>query len=739
MKQIRTISLLLPALLALASCGHDAKRDNPLDPSLTPAVELAVAFDDTSGAATLTWTRYAGEAPFAAYRVLRRPQQLVDIDTLLVIHDVSQTTLLDSALSPNTPYQYRVSVVNASGYENGSAEIGIPGYGISAVTLLSTAIDGQSGSADLRWTRFAGARFDAYRVERRSADDDDFTEIARVDAVSDTSFTDSDLQPDLAYVYRIVVEAAGSDWPSNRSGREDFSLESVQLLATQPDGIDGVIRLVWTAFDGPGFEVYDVVRRVVGSDEVILLAQLAALTDTSFADETALADVAYEYSVAVSAAGQQLVSNDLEGQLTLPGVLLSEPQFDSATASATLTWTAYPGPRFESYRLQRRTAGLEYRVIAEIEDVAAISFIDSALHGNPEYSYQVTVETTHGETIPGTELLATSFHQPVTSWPLELEEGAFVRLYVEEENRLTALVSSPDRVRLLVFDTEGALLEEQVLVEHPLVEITPRSVATARLGDGQRLLSVAASMRALGAEARLHSYTSSSPFKLDLLRFAPDGQRAVQRQSLFAGIGPALLDGSEDEIGDGILLSMESVGSQLNLGLLSVDHVTVSDSQGLLLLLDSTDLRIGDDDHAIVLNGWGVFSWHPEGNFILTSESSQSWQDIRIESDILAWNDVGARLQLGVPSPESSGEHLRLLLDFVSDEISLVRVEGINTVMEVFTEPWDLRSSVIYGVGLEEVEGDVRAWVDDPTFWVEQEGARWTSMALLPGEPRTSS
>ena len=41
------------------ACGHDSKRNNPLDPILTPAVELEVALDDT---ATLTWTPYDGNS-----------------------------------------------------------------------------------------------------------------------------------------------------------------------------------------------------------------------------------------------------------------------------------------------------------------------------------------------------------------------------------------------------------------------------------------------------------------------------------------------------------------------------------------------------------------------------------------------------------------------------------------------------------------------------------------------------
>lgn len=55
--------LFLGWLVLLCSC-HDAPRNNPFDPTLTPPVELQVALDDTAGTASLTWTPYLGKAAF---------------------------------------------------------------------------------------------------------------------------------------------------------------------------------------------------------------------------------------------------------------------------------------------------------------------------------------------------------------------------------------------------------------------------------------------------------------------------------------------------------------------------------------------------------------------------------------------------------------------------------------------------------------------------------------------------
>ena len=71
-----TYARYIVPLLALLACSHEASRENPLDPSRSPGVELSVALDDSTGAARLTWTAYAGEEPLAAYWVLRREAEL---------------------------------------------------------------------------------------------------------------------------------------------------------------------------------------------------------------------------------------------------------------------------------------------------------------------------------------------------------------------------------------------------------------------------------------------------------------------------------------------------------------------------------------------------------------------------------------------------------------------------------------------------------------------------------------
>ena len=383
-----------PLLLALA-CSHDAPRDNPLDPTLTPPVQLQVALDDTAGTATLTWTRYEGEQPFAAYWVLRNIDKSTDVDTLERIPYQTATAYTDTSLAPSTAYVYRVSVTNPEGFEQPSDEERIEGY---------------------------------------------------------------------------VTEA-------------------VRLRQPEPDPETGAIDLTWTQYRDPGFELYRVHRRDMDANYDSMLATIIDVDDTTFADASALHEVGYLYSVAVIAAGQELLSNSMNDQLRLPGVTITDEVFTSQTASCSLAWTQYAGPRFAAYAVQRRTPGLEWQEVQRIANATETGFEDTGLLGNSDYSYRVAVLTARGEAVPSDEV-GGDIHGFVESWPLDVDDDAYVRLYNEGEDVLTVLVATHTSVRLLFVDGHGEVRGEQTLVDLPHADIEPRSVTTAMMPGPQRTLSL---------------------------------------------------------------------------------------------------------------------------------------------------------------------------------------------------------------------------------------------------------
>ena len=103
-------------LLCLVAC-HDAQRENPFDPELTPPVEnVEATLNDSSGIAVVEWDAYAGAQTFDHYLVLRKVQGLEAVDTLKVIADQSETRFEDATIGPETDYTYRITVVNTAGF-----------------------------------------------------------------------------------------------------------------------------------------------------------------------------------------------------------------------------------------------------------------------------------------------------------------------------------------------------------------------------------------------------------------------------------------------------------------------------------------------------------------------------------------------------------------------------------------------------------------------------------------------
>ena len=202
-----------PMLLALA-CSHNAPRDNPLDPKLTPPVELQVALDDTAGTATLTWTRYGGEAEFEEYWVLRKVQGLESVDTLAAIADVARNSLVDATPRLGTVYEYRVSTVNTSGHEVSSPTQRSRPLVLPSVQMRAVICESRNATASLAWTAYRGPKFAGYIIRRRVAGTT--TALDTLHDTGDTTFVDSSLRGNVEYTYTVAVVTEAGDEIASR-------------------------------------------------------------------------------------------------------------------------------------------------------------------------------------------------------------------------------------------------------------------------------------------------------------------------------------------------------------------------------------------------------------------------------------------------------------------------------------------------------------------------------------------
>ena len=300
-------------MVLLGACSHDAPRQNPLDPELTPAVTLEAVVHDSTGAVTLSWSLYAGEQPFAAYRVERKTQgqeEWVALDTLTV---AARTTFVDATLAPGVPYDYRVVVVSGAGFNSPSNKESVAGYSTGAVQLYLPETDGEAGAVLLRWSRYRDPGFSEYQVRRRQSGTDRDTTLFRSATIDDTTWADTTALHGTAYLYTVEAEVAGLQLSSvPREGV--LLLTPVSLTRPVFTSSRASAALEWSPYTGPRFQAYEIRRQ---SQDLAwrIIDRLENPAVTSYADSSLVGGVDYAYAVSVrTTRDEEVVGGERTGR-----------------------------------------------------------------------------------------------------------------------------------------------------------------------------------------------------------------------------------------------------------------------------------------------------------------------------------------------------------------------------------------------------------------------------------------
>ena len=545
---------------------------------------------------------------------------------------------------------------------------------------------------------------------------------------------DTNLEPDTAYEYRVsVVNTSGFEVASLHQRIDGYMTRAVSLLPLEFDPAAGTVHLAWTRYRDPGFEQYQVYRRKVGTDTDSLLEVRTDLDDTTFVDGNARHQIDYAYWLIVTAAGQELSSNSVEGQLVLPAVQDLRVDFDSRSATATLEWTPYQGPRFTAYRVESRTAGLVPQKVARIATLGVASLVDIGLEGNTRYFYRVVVETEAGKEVASEEARGI-FHPWVDSWPLAVEEQGYVRLYAEPDGRIVALAAGPDGVRLLFFDSEGNLLDEWLLLESNH-GFEPPSAGMAKLSDGRRVLSLATGqtigLLLLGSEGRL--------IQVEQSLFAEAVEQPLFAEALESLSGPETLV-------YGLITLRGGEGE----GRIGFDNLRISSDDSTLFVENFTSNSTSGEGAwkgfffgLKFENGWG---WISGGEPFITAASvrdnlfgQSAWQDLRLEADVVLQGGR-AGFQMGrkgypILALELDSSAQRMALDWTfNPPVEL----GLDNRVERFEEPIVVVNNRVYRLGLEVAGGQVRAWVQSPVVWsgAKDGNSPWADLIVDPSVGR---
>lgn len=282
----------------------------------------AVVLDDPTSISengmTLTWSQNT-DPDFGSYRLYRSTVAGTDQNDVLVttITDVAQTFFDDSGLVDNTTYFYRVYVYDQSNAWTRSNEVSATTEnGVPPAVNLTTVQAVANNAIELEWSQSNAHDFSAYRVYRDEQPGVTLQSelVITLNDVALTTFTDTGLDENTTYYYRIFVEDEGGLLTgSNIDNATTFN--ALPLAVTlNANEVNGFANLNWTPNTQADFATYTVYRSaqpgVTTSSQ--LLATLTETGSTTYVDTNVQPDQIWYYRVFVTdTEGLQTGSNEV--------------------------------------------------------------------------------------------------------------------------------------------------------------------------------------------------------------------------------------------------------------------------------------------------------------------------------------------------------------------------------------------------------------------------------------------
>ena len=317
-KATAAFAVLLTAILLIVAGTAHAQSTVPAAPTGLSAT--MVSHDSV----TLGWDD-PGDDSITGYVVLRRNVNTQDPGVFTTIESntgSAATSYTDSTVSPENSYVYRVKAINPAGTSPQSNYVNVdtPAALPDAPTGL-TATSVSHESVTLGWDDPGDDSITGYMVLRRNVETQDpgvFTTINSNTGSAATSYTDSTVNPETRYTYRVkAINPAGTSPQSNY-----VNVDTPAAPPAAPTGLSATtvshdsVTLGW---DDPGDDSitgYVVQRHDVDTQDPGVFATIESNTGspaTSYTDSTVSAENSYVYRVqAINPAGTSPQSNHVD-------------------------------------------------------------------------------------------------------------------------------------------------------------------------------------------------------------------------------------------------------------------------------------------------------------------------------------------------------------------------------------------------------------------------------------------
>ena len=411
--------LLAGLLLAVTVLAQEAAPAQPTGLTADPAHDqVGLDWDDPD------------DSTITGYRILRRLPALDppgEFAVLLENTGSALTTYVDTTVTPQTSYVYRVKAINARGLSERSSWANALTPAAPAPAALTPAqptgltADPAHDQVGLDWDDPDDSTITGYRILRRLPALDlpgEFAVLLENTGSTLTTYVDTTVTPQTSYVYRVkAINAHGSSERSSWANALTPAVPAPAVLTpAQPTGLTAdpahdQVGLDWDDPDDPAITGYRILRRLPAQDlpgEFAVLLEHTGSTLTTYVDTTVTPQTSYVYRVqAINAQGSSERSswaNALTPAAPAPAVLTpAQPTgltTDPAHDQVGLDWDDPDDSTITGYRILRRLPAQdppgEFAVLLEHTGSALTTYIDTTVTSQTSYVYQVQAINAHG-------------------------------------------------------------------------------------------------------------------------------------------------------------------------------------------------------------------------------------------------------------------------------------------------------------------------------------------------------
>jgi len=351
----------------------------------TSTVDISVASDS-----------YSSNPPVTSWKVER---SLTGVGSWSVLTaSTPSLPYVNSSVSQNTTYYYRITADNGEVVATSASSIGIKTYSVPNAPTGVYSLAGAS-SVTVYWTAAtvtnAATPVVNYTIER-SSDNATWTTVTTAVSGNATSYTDTSVNSSASYYYRVTaVNGIGSSTAS--TGVQDYYVATVTPTVSPIASTANQLSVTWSApSSNPALSSYTLLR-ATSTDNINWSSWSAPLslsspTATSYTETTALSSTYYKYQLTANNA--QVSSIPAVSNVTQPYYISSPMSTPNVTRNTTdKNPTIQPvnyvsNPAVTTWTIERSLNGTSGW--STVISTNALPVIDTSVSSGTTYYYRLT-------------------------------------------------------------------------------------------------------------------------------------------------------------------------------------------------------------------------------------------------------------------------------------------------------------------------------------------------------------